>query len=426
MQKTFDLIGLGIGPFHLSLAALMDKMKNKEFLFLDQKPSFQWHSELMFGDADMQTSYLKDLVTPVDPTSPYSYLNYLVQKGLFYTFMNTGRRVVTRIEFECYCQWVSSQLEKNLQFESQIQTVDFDKNHFVVKTNKETLLSKNLSIATGLSPRVPEHAKRLIGQEVFHAKSSFLKTVDLTNKRVLVIGGGQTGVEIFRNSVLGRWGRVKNIRLISRRQNLEPLDESPFTNEYFTPTYVDEFFKLEEALKEPIVKAQKLASDGNTPDYLMKLYNDLYQLRHVHHDTLDFKILPHRSLENLQKVHGGYKATLQNNFLHDKEYLEADVVILCTGFVSTTPKMLEPILPMISLDDQGRFIIKKNFNLEWKGPEENKIYALNFSRHRHGISEPQTSLMAWRSATIINDMMGEAIYHANNEVPSFVQYGKIE
>lgn len=61
----------------------MNKVSDQKTLFLDQKPSFNWHSELMFSDADMQTSFLKDLVTPVDPTSPYSFLNYLVEHGLF-------------------------------------------------------------------------------------------------------------------------------------------------------------------------------------------------------------------------------------------------------------------------------------------------------------------------------------------------------
>lgn len=426
MDKHYHLIGLGIGPFHLSLAGLLKKVPQTRALFLDQKKKFQWHPELMFRDADMQTSYMKDLVTPVDPTSPYSYLNYLVQHGLFYSFMNTGRRVITRKEFELYCQWVSEGIKDNLAYDSQITKVEFEKNKFIISTQKETYTSQHLSVATGLTPRIPECARPHLGPSVFHAKSEGMNDLDLREKRVLIIGGGQTGVEIFRNALAGKWGRVKNIRLISRRQNLEPLDESPFTNEYFSPGYVNEFFKLEEELKEPIIKAQKLASDGNTPQYLEKLYHDLYQLRHVHQDDLDFKILPHRSFTGLKKSQKGFEATLQNNFLHTQEMVEADVVILSTGFCLTTPKFLEPIAHLLSFDSENRFIINKNFSLEWKGPKENKIYALNFSRHRHGIAEPQTSLMAWRSAVIINDLTQKEIYKTEHFKPAFVQYGKID
>lgn len=427
MEKHFDLVGIGIGPFHLSLSALSKKVPELKALFLDLKPEFQWHPELMFNDADMQTSYLKDLVTPVDPTSPHSFLNYLVEHGLFYSFMNTGRKVVTRREFEMYCQWVSQNLEDRLKFNTQIQSVDFDKDHFVIQAKGETFKSKNLSIATGLIPRIPEFiTPDLLDENVFHAKSSTLKELDLREKRVLIVGGGQTGLEIFRNAISGKWGKVKNIRLVSRRQNLQPLDESPFTNEYFTPGYVKDFYTLEQEHKEPIVKAQKLASDGNTPKYLEMLYNDLYQIKHVQKSELDFKILPCRRLSGLSKNDKGYRARFENTFCHSEEFIEADVIILSTGFCIGAPKILDPIKHLLNFDAENRLVINKNFDLDWKGPKENKIYTLNFSRHRHGIAEPQTSLMAWRSATILNHMTQKDIYKNNHEAPCFVQFGKVE
>ncbi len=425
MNTHFDIIGVGIGPFHLSLAALLSKTDKVKSLFLDQKTNFSWHSELMFSDADMQTSYLKDLVTPVDPTNPHSYLNYLVQHGLFYSFMNTGRKVITRKEFELYCQWVCSNLGDNLKFNSPIESVQYDGAKFIIDTKNGSYTSSNLSVATGLVPRIPEFAKSFLGKNVFHAKSEALKNIDLTNKKVLVVGGGQTGVEVFRNALSGKWGKVKSLRLMSRRQNLEPLDESPFTNEYFNPHYVDEFFGLDQEKKDPIVKAQKLASDGNTPHYLDGLYKDLYQMLHVDKSNTDIKILPQRSLIGLEQSANSYVAQIENHFLHEKETLEADIIILSTGFIMSTPKFLDPIKHLLALDNEGRFIVNKNFDLAWKEPKPNKIFALNFSRHRHGISEPQTSLMAWRSATIINNLTGKELYKSNFVVPNFVQYGKI-
>lgn len=422
MNAQYALIGLGIGPFHLSLAAMAEKLPMKT-LFLDQKPHFQWHPELMFEDADMQTSWLKDLVSPVDPTSPFSFMNYLVQNGLFYAFMNTNRRIITRKEFELYCQWVSVQMKERLSFETQIQSVEFHNDQFVISTDKNKLSSQNISIATGLIPRVPEFAKTFLGPAVFHAKSPELATMDLREKRVIVVGGGQTGVEIFRNALKGKWGRAKSLRLISSRRNLEPLDESPFTNEYFTPDYVNQFFSLNQTAKDPIVSSQKLASDGNTPKYLEMLYQDLYQIQHVHKDPLDFKILPLRRLTGLEKSTHGFTAQINNYYSHSVETMDADIIILSTGFCTSIPKILDPIKELLFFDDQNRLMAGKNFNLDWKGPKENKIYALNFSRHRHGIAEPQTSLMAWRSATIINDLAQNEIYKMNHEVPTFIQYG---
>ena len=101
-NQMYDLLGIGLGPFNLSLAALLGHVEKLNIKFCDNKSEFRWHPELMFGDATMQTSYLKDLVTPVDPTNPYSFLNYLVHNGLLYHFINTDRKAITRFEFEDY------------------------------------------------------------------------------------------------------------------------------------------------------------------------------------------------------------------------------------------------------------------------------------------------------------------------------------
>ena len=49
------------------------------------------------------------------------------------------------------------------------------------------------------------------------------------------MGGGQTGSEIYLNALSDHWGRPKDVKFVSRRSNLFPLDESPFVNEYFLP-----------------------------------------------------------------------------------------------------------------------------------------------------------------------------------------------
>jgi lysine N6-hydroxylase len=422
MNKHFDMIGVGIGPFNLSLAAILDKTENFSYQFLEQKKEFSWHSEIMFSDSDMQTSYLKDLVTPVDPTSPHSFLNYLVQKGLFHSFMNTNRQVVTRREFEMYCQWVVGNLSQRLSFDTQVNSVDFNGENFVITSNNSQFTSKHLCVGTGITPRIPECALDLISPSFFHAKSPLLKDLNLEGKNVVIIGGGQTGVEIFRNSFKAKWGKASSIKLITGRQALQPLDESPFTNEFFTPGYVDNFFGIDTSKKDAIVKSQKLASDGNTPAYLDEIYRDLYQIKLVHGTKTDIQILPSRRLNSAVKMDAKYMLVFENNFNDRLEEMQADIVILCTGFSNSIPKMLDPIRSKIHFDGEERFIFNPNFSVKWEGPLENKIFALNFSRHCHGISEPQTSLMAWRSALIANEVTGLKLYPTHNHVPNFMSY----
>ncbi|WP_242423922.1 SidA/IucD/PvdA family monooxygenase, partial [Frankia sp. EI5c] len=41
--EPYDLLGVGLGPFNLSLAALADGVPGLRAVFLDQAESFHWH-----------------------------------------------------------------------------------------------------------------------------------------------------------------------------------------------------------------------------------------------------------------------------------------------------------------------------------------------------------------------------------------------
>jgi lysine N6-hydroxylase len=420
-NKQVKLLGIGAGPFNLSLAVLMEKTKLST-LFLDQKSQFQWHSELMFADADMQTTYLKDLATPVDPTSPYTFLNYLNEKGAFYSFLNTDRKFITRAEFELYCRWACQKLEGKVLFQQPVQEVTFKNNSFVVKTHDSFYEAQHLSIATGLVPKIPEFTKKFIGDQVFHAKSPQLQKLNLTDKSVTIVGGGQTGLEIFRNCFKGKWGKPRKVSIMTGSRNFEPLDASPFTNEFFTPNYVNQFFGLKDENKKEILQKQVFASDGNTPHYLELVYNDLYQHHFVEKNPMEIKILPARKMTDMQKNDEAYTLKTFSTFSHQEENFNSDIVILCTGFEQKIPDALTPIKHLISFDEDHRFDINKSFQVKWDGPQDNHLYALNFSKHRHGIAEPQTSLMAWRAATVVNHLAGENIYLKTPLVQNFLQY----
>jgi lysine N6-hydroxylase len=426
MCNVFDLAGIGIGPFNLSLAAISEKNRELKTHFFDQKPSFLWHSEIIFPDSDMQTSFFKDLVTGVDPTSPYSFLNYLVQNGIFYSFINTKRDAITRKEFELYCQWVTKKMPEKLSFKSKVESLHYDGEFFTIKTQTKNLKSKNICIGTGISPKIPSFALPHIDDKFFHAKSNFIRKLNVSEKHVAIIGGGQTGVEVFRNALKDKWGNARSVTLVSSRPNLQPLDESPFTNEYFSPNYVENFFTVNSKLKEEIVNHQKLSSDGNTPTYLQNLYNDLYFIQNIDKLRINFKILPYRRLQSVEKYEKHYKLRLSNSFSQKEEYLNAEVVILCTGFENRIPKFIKPIEHLIEFDENRCFRINKDFSIQWEGHDKNKIFAQNFSRYGHGIFEPQTSLMAWRSAVITNSVSQKEIYQIKNFVPNFLSYQSSE
>ncbi|MGO4749429.1 SidA/IucD/PvdA family monooxygenase, partial [Streptomyces sp. 2MCAF27] len=108
---SYDFIAIGLGPFNLGLAALTDPIDELNGLFLERKPDFDWHSGMFLEGSTLQTPFMSDLVTLADPTSPYSFLNYLKENGRLYSFYIRESFYPLREEFNDYCRWVAARLD---------------------------------------------------------------------------------------------------------------------------------------------------------------------------------------------------------------------------------------------------------------------------------------------------------------------------
>ncbi|MEQ6885370.1 SidA/IucD/PvdA family monooxygenase [Salicola sp. Rm-C-2C1-2] len=411
MTAPLDLAGLGIGPFNLSLAALLREVPHLETAFFDRKPHFNWHPGMMLPGVRLQTSYLKDLVTGVAPWSPNSFLNYLVQNGRFYAFMNANLPAVSRAEFADYMAWVAQGLN-SLHFGRNIDHVDFDGNLFHIHCHGEQrpVLAHNLCLGTGKTPSLPESCRPWQGDDCFHNMELTLRQPDVSGQHVTVVGGGQSGAEVVLSLLQGDWGTPECIHWLSRRSNFEPLDETPFTNEYFTPGYVDTFHGLEEAQRLTRVNHQKLASDGISTDTLNALYQRLYEHRVTGGPSPRVVLQPERTLEAVAGP-APYALTARNELNGHHEQTTTNRLILCTGFDTQLPGYLsQPLRQGLETDDHGELRLGHHFEATWDGPLNRHIYAVNAGRHSHGIAEPQMSLMCWRSARIINHLAGERLF----------------
>jgi len=402
-KDIIDLVGIGIGPSNLSIAALLREAPSASALFFDKKPGFDWHPGLMFRQARMQTPFLKDLVTGVRPTNPYSFINYLVQTGRFYQFLSADMDSVGRQEFTDYMTWVAAQLDE-LRFGTDVHELRFAGDHFVIRHAGGVSRARNVSLGTGRSPHIPECARAALGDRCFHAIDILKRMPNMAGARVAVVGGGQTGAEVFLHALRGLWGKPRELAWISRRSNFEPLDETPFTNELFMPGYVRVFHRLDDTRRRSLVAEQKLAGDGISPSTLREIYRELYELQ-VSRDGHPVELLPAREVVGIGSDGKEFRLGLQNRLDDTLEHHTVDLVILCTGFTERLPAYLAPMRDRLRLDDHGRLRLGSDFNVLWDGPEENRIYGLNVGRFTHGIAEPQLSLTAWRSAVIINDML---------------------
>ena len=407
--------GIGVGPANLSLAALMAPLDDAQTVFFEQKPAFSWHPGLLFETAALQTSFLKDLVTAADPTSPYSFVSFLVAKKRFYRFLSANFGSVLRSEFAEYMGWVAERIDA-LRFGASVRDVTYGDGMFLLRHDKGAVRARHLAVGSGSRPRMPEWVRADEKAACIHSSRFLLSDTDLAGKRVAVVGGGQSGAEIFEHLIAKGDGMPSHIAWISRRPNFLPLDESAFTNEWFTPGYVAAFQEVSEQRKQRLLAHQKLASDGISDSTLTGIYRRLYDLHYLQGRPDVAALMPGREVVDMRHEAGGARLTLRNDFSGAVESVPADVVILATGYEWYLPDCLDPLTDRIDVDGDGRLRLDARYRVSWSGPGENRIYAQNAARHSHGVADAQLSLLAWRSAVIVNDIMGRAVYDVGGEI----------
>jgi lysine N6-hydroxylase len=408
-HEPFDLAGIGIGPANLSIAALLTRWREVRARFYDRRPEFQWHVGLMFPEAYLQVSYLKDLVSLADPTSPYSFLNFLFSTKRLYRFINAAFPRVRRREFNQYLRWVCNQLS-TLEFAREVEEVTFD-GDFVLHIGGERVRARNLVLGTG-------------AKGVFHASDFLLSGIEPKGQRIAIIGGGQTGAEVLMALLANSDRLPREVCWISRRANFLPLDESPFANEWFTPAYSDFFFNLPAGVRTRLLEEQKLASDGISPGLLELLYQRLYELEFIESAPCRFRLCPGRILSAMHRDAGGYLLEVDERYTGAHDSVRVDQVILCTGYTYAVAPFLAPIAGRLALDED-KYQIAEDFSVLWDGPSDRRIYVQNAARFRRGVADPNLSLLAWRSAKIVNSLLGRTVYDVEEE-PSLVDWGAYE
>lgn len=405
---TLSCLGVGVGPANLSLASLMDRHPELSNLFLDRKASFSWHDDQQIEGAELQVSPLKDLVTLSDPTSEYSFLSYLHDQGRIYHFINAQFEAVPRREFRNYLEWASHR-NANIVFGEEICSISFDGADFLVETSRRRLRTENIVIGVGNRAWVPPIAAQRLGPTQFHVNSFMSRARDLAGRRVTVVGGGQSGAEAVLD-LISRPERdlPAEVRWISRRPNFLPIDDSPFTNDFFMPCYSDFFFGLDRPRRETFNAEHVLASDGISGSTLREIYQQAYLHRFVGGPDHLLSLHPNRTVT---AVGGGapnpWQLTVADTDAPDgpADVVRTDVVVWATGFRPADTDFLAPLHDRI--EREGReYRIDEDFAVRWDGPPDRNVFLQNAARAQRGLADPNLSLVAWRSQRILDRLRG--------------------
>ncbi|UPK71982.1 lysine N(6)-hydroxylase/L-ornithine N(5)-oxygenase family protein [Chitinophaga filiformis] len=423
---TYDIIGIGIGPFNLGLAALLQPVGRISAVFFDQAPGFDWHPGLMLSNATLQVPFMADLVTMADPTSEYSFLNYLKQSGRLYKFYIREDFFILRKEYNAYCKWVAERLP-SCRFSHKVVAVQYeaDRQLYAVST-EHTLTGKTalhytrkLVLGTGTQPYMPAFAKKGILPDVIHT-SAYLNYKDkIGGKRsVTVIGSGQSAAEVFAD-LLPLAAEGMQLNWFTRPDRFFPMEYSKLTLELTSPEYVDYFYSIPAAGRQELLSRQNPLFKGINYDLINQIFDTLYEMS-VDKDISHIELRPNVQLNDI-RANAGNSYTLdltqvqqQRSFTRD-----TDFVILATGYKYREPAFLEGISDRIVRREDQLFDVQRNYAIDLHGDE---IFVQNAELHTHGFVTPDLGMGAYRNSCIINTIAGEEIYHTELRI-AFQQFG---
>ncbi|MGX2997833.1 lysine N(6)-hydroxylase/L-ornithine N(5)-oxygenase family protein [Streptomyces sp. JNUCC 64] len=424
-----DLIGIGIGPFNLSLAALAHPLTSLDAVFYDERPAFHWHPGLLIDGATLQVPFLADLVTLADPASPWSFLSYLRAHDRLFPFYFAERFHIPRTEYDAYCRWVSDHLPA-LHFGHRVDSVGWDPEHalFDVRFTRlgpdGTPLSpgharaRNIALGIGTAPHVPEALRPLADDPTVpvHHSADYLTHRErlLAAGHVTVIGSGQSGAEIFLDLLRHRPPGRERLHWLARTEAFAPMEYSKLGLEHFTPDYTHYFHGLPEPVRDTLVPRQWQLHKGIDTATIDAIHDELYR-RTPHGGWPDAVLTPGVTVRTAGRVATTrVELHLEHLQQHSRSRLTTDAVVLATGYRERplTP-LLAPLTPHLRRDHAGRPCVDRHQRLVL-GPAASApgrhVYVQNAERHTHGVGTPDLGLAAWRGATILNDLTGKNSY----------------
>lgn len=418
-NKRVDVIGIGIGPFNLGLAALLENVQEVESLFFEQKPQFDWHPGMLIEGTTLQVPFFADLVTMADPKSPYSFLNYLQEKDRLYHFYFLERFHIPRREYNDYCRWAAGQLN-SCCFGKRVDKVTYQENAFgeyfevevfdTAKNCVETYDSKHVVVGVGTVPTMPEALQGLPSEDVFHS-AQFLHYQERCRqaRAVTVVGSGQSAAEIFHELLKEQDTCGYRLDWLTRSKGFFPMEYSKLGLEHFSPDYTDYFYDLPKERREEVFPKQDLLYKGISFDTISEIYDLLYE-RSVGGNRLDVRLQALTEVIDVVPIGSGHRIELHQYEQDERFSLDSEVVIAATGYRPKTPDCLSPLYSLIEWDNNGRYVVNKDYTLSLTQELTGRLFVQNGEMHTHGAGAPDLGLGAHRNAVIINKLTGRDVY----------------
>lgn len=415
-ETTYDFVGIGLGPFNLGLACLTEPIAELNGVFLESKPDFEWHAGMFLDGAHLQTPFMSDLVTLADPTSPYSFLNYLKEKGRLYSFYIRENFYPLRVEYDDYCRWAAAKLS-SIRFGTTVTEVTYDESaglYAVATEAGTTYRARHLVLGTGTVPFVPEPCRGLDGG-LFHTSAYMRRKAELQAKKsVTVVGSGQSAAEIYYELLSGIDVHGYELNWVTRSPRFFPLEYTKLTLEMTSPDYIDYFRALPEETRYRLEKQQKGLFKGINSDLIDAIFDLLYQKNVESGDRpVPTRLLTNSSLTTARHEDGAYTLGFHQDEQGKDFEIRTEGLVLATGYHYEPPAFLDPVRDRIRFDGHGRFDVARNYAIDVTG---RGVFLQNAGVHTHSITSPDLGMGPYRNASIIRELLGTEYYPVEKSI----------
>ncbi|MDX8028576.1 lysine N(6)-hydroxylase/L-ornithine N(5)-oxygenase family protein [Lentzea sp. BCCO 10_0856] len=406
MEPVLDLAGIGFGPSNLALAIAVEEHERPvRARFFERQARFGWHRGMLLEDATMQVSFLKDLVTLRNPTSAFSFLCYLRDRGRLVDFVNHKNLFPLRKEFHDYFEWAAEQVAHHVSYGAEVTGVRTHDDGFEITVGAQSVRTRNLVLATGLEANLPDGVEA--GERVWHNKDLLTRIDSLRDPRhVVVVGAGQSAAEtvaFFHDRF-----PAAEVHGVFARYGYSPADDSSFANRIFDPAAVDDFYSAPEEVKRRLMGYHANTNYGVVDqDLIEELYRRVYREKVVGQQRL----LLHNT-SRLTDVNPDGKCVIESLADGGQLPIDADVIVYATGYRPANPvRLLGDLADHCERDEHGRLKVTRDYRVVTNNEISGGIYLQGGTEHTHGITSSLLSNTAVRVGEILDSVLRRVQQH---------------
>lgn len=412
-EDVLDFIAVGAGPSNLSLAAqAMQKYPSprRKWLVLEKNSTVRWHPGMLLPGSRLDTHFAKDLVTMVDPTSKFSFLNYLKVHGKLEFFLNCGNTSPFRADFDQYIQWVAAELGDHVQTSCEVTRIEpAQDGTFIVHTNAQnekmkTLRARHVVVGAGAKPQsvcgVDLDHPRVIHSSDFLYKMKEMVTGDKVNK-VLVVGSGQSAAELINYCLVDT---KSDVSCVLGDFGLTTKEGTAFINESYNGDFIDRFHKMSQDMRGWFVEKRKNMNYGVVDDKLIgELYNNYYYARNFENRGIEF--LQFSKLVSAKATDTGVDVEIDNRETGETNWQNFDYVIMACGYDTRhSLGLFEGCLSDSGVRSDGLPVVNRDYsvNLSDQSANAGKVFMNGNVSQSHGPAGDVLSVIAHRSQDILS------------------------